>query len=120
MRRTFKEDAKMSASAATQKHDFIGLLAAPGRSPEIPEENDVYGWLSAAGNWRCLTKQPFTSSRCTSKAKSTSDGCSKDALFKMYGSCRAYRSATPTSPKRTTCTAPRSASGTHRSKHGAS
>jgi hypothetical protein len=39
----------MTASAATQKHDFIGLLAAPGRSPEIPEENDVYGWL--VGSW---------------------------------------------------------------------
>jgi hypothetical protein len=39
----------MTASAATQKHDFIGLLAASGRSPEIPEENDVYGWL--VGSW---------------------------------------------------------------------
>jgi hypothetical protein len=39
----------MTASAATQKQDFIGLLAAPGRSPEIPEENDVYGWL--VGSW---------------------------------------------------------------------
>ena len=39
----------MTASAATQKHDFIGLLAAPGRSAEIPEENDVYGWL--VGSW---------------------------------------------------------------------
>ncbi len=39
----------MTASAATQKHDFIGLLDAPGRSPEIPEENDINGWL--VGSW---------------------------------------------------------------------
>jgi hypothetical protein len=39
----------MIASAASQKHDFQSLLAAPGRSPEIPEENDVYGWL--IGSW---------------------------------------------------------------------
>jgi hypothetical protein len=39
----------MTASAATQRHDFYSLLAAPGRSPEIPEENDVYGWL--VGSW---------------------------------------------------------------------
>jgi len=39
----------MTASAASQKHDFHSLLAATGRSPEIPEENDVYGWL--VGSW---------------------------------------------------------------------
>ena len=44
----------MTASAATQKHDFIGLLAAPGRSPEIPEENDVYGWLVGSWNLEAL------------------------------------------------------------------
>ena len=39
----------MTASAASQKHDFYSLLAASERSPEIPEENDVYGWL--VGSW---------------------------------------------------------------------
>jgi hypothetical protein len=29
--------------------DFFSLLAAPGRSPEIPETADVYGWL--CGSW---------------------------------------------------------------------
>jgi hypothetical protein len=29
--------------------DFFSLLAAPGRSPEIPESADVYGWL--CGSW---------------------------------------------------------------------
>ncbi len=28
---------------------FFTLLAAPGRSPEIPESADVYGWL--VGSW---------------------------------------------------------------------
>jgi hypothetical protein len=29
--------------------DFHGVLAAPGRSPEIPESADAYGWL--IGSW---------------------------------------------------------------------
>jgi hypothetical protein len=29
--------------------NFAALLAAPGRSPEIPESADVYGWL--VGSW---------------------------------------------------------------------
>lgn len=32
-----------------QPIDFFSLLAAPGRSPEIPESADVYGWL--CGSW---------------------------------------------------------------------
>ena len=28
---------------------FFSVLAAPGRSPEIPESADVYGWL--CGSW---------------------------------------------------------------------
>ncbi|MGA8143728.1 MAG: hypothetical protein WB987_07555 [Candidatus Acidiferrales bacterium] len=39
----------MSASAASHRGDFFNLLAAPGRSPEIPESQDVYGWL--VGSW---------------------------------------------------------------------
>ena len=39
----------MTASTAIQKQNFHSLLAATGRSPEIPEENDVYGWL--VGSW---------------------------------------------------------------------
>ena len=34
---------------AGQRSDFFSLLAAPGRSPEIPESADVYGWL--CGSW---------------------------------------------------------------------
>ena len=29
--------------------DFVTLLSAPGRSPEIPESSDTYGWL--VGSW---------------------------------------------------------------------
>jgi hypothetical protein len=38
----------------TKTMDFYSLLAAPGRSPEIPEADDVYG--SLVGNWEleCL------------------------------------------------------------------
>jgi hypothetical protein len=32
-----------------QRIDFFSRLAAPGRSPEIPESADVYGWL--CGSW---------------------------------------------------------------------
>ena len=32
-----------------QRMAFSSLLAAPGRSPEIPEAADVYGWL--CGSW---------------------------------------------------------------------
>ena len=31
------------------KADFVGLLAAPARSPEIPESANAYGWLF--GSW---------------------------------------------------------------------
>lgn len=34
---------------AAQAQDFCSLLAAPGRSPEIPESEDLYGWL--VGSW---------------------------------------------------------------------
>lgn len=34
---------------AEQVIDFHGALGAPGRSPEIPESADVYGWL--CGSW---------------------------------------------------------------------
>ena len=34
---------------AEKEEDFQAALAAPGRSPEIPEAADVYGWL--IGNW---------------------------------------------------------------------
>lgn len=33
----------------TEKSAFFTLLAAPGRSPEVPESSDLYGWL--VGSW---------------------------------------------------------------------
>jgi hypothetical protein len=41
----------MNRTQATQESidNFATLLSAPGRSPEIPESADVYGWL--VGSW---------------------------------------------------------------------
>lgn len=39
----------MATSELEAKESFHGLLAASGRSPEIPESADVYGWL--VGSW---------------------------------------------------------------------
>jgi hypothetical protein len=42
-------EALMNATQAMKPVGFAALLAAPGRSPEIPESADVYGWL--VGSW---------------------------------------------------------------------
>jgi hypothetical protein len=42
-------DSTMTAIAPTQKEGFHTVLAAPGRSPEIPESADIYGGL--IGSW---------------------------------------------------------------------
>ena len=34
--------------------DFHAMLAAPGRSPEIPQAHDVYGWLAGSWELECL------------------------------------------------------------------
>ena len=39
----------MTITEARKKEDFHSALTAPGRSPEIPEAADVYGWL--VGSW---------------------------------------------------------------------
>jgi hypothetical protein len=39
----------MTTVEGRTKVDFHGVLTAPGRSPEIPESNDAYGWL--IGSW---------------------------------------------------------------------
>jgi hypothetical protein len=39
----------MTAISAATKENFHTALAAPGRSLEIPESADVYGWL--IGSW---------------------------------------------------------------------
>lgn len=39
----------MNATQVRQAEGFISLLASSGRSPEIPESDDVYGWL--VGSW---------------------------------------------------------------------
>jgi len=39
----------MTTIEAGEKVDLRGILAASGRSPEIPEAADAYGWL--IGSW---------------------------------------------------------------------
>jgi hypothetical protein len=39
----------MTAMKAGEKRDFHSMLATSGRSPEIPESADAYGWL--VGSW---------------------------------------------------------------------
>lgn len=39
----------MTTAVAAQEPQFCPALIAPGRSPEIPESADVYGWL--VGSW---------------------------------------------------------------------
>jgi hypothetical protein len=39
----------MNTAQVQQTAGFAALLVAPGRSPEIPESADVYGWL--VGSW---------------------------------------------------------------------
>jgi hypothetical protein len=39
----------MRSALAEADQGFCSVLAAPGRSPEIPESADVYGWL--IGSW---------------------------------------------------------------------
>jgi hypothetical protein len=39
----------MTTIAAQERVGFSSVLAAPGRSPEIPESADIYGWL--IGSW---------------------------------------------------------------------
>jgi hypothetical protein len=39
----------MVTTAAPRGTDFLAVLAAPGRSPDIPESVDAYGWL--IGSW---------------------------------------------------------------------
>src|SRR6267142_623163 len=43
------ERARMTTRMSVEKSEFQTALAAPGRSPEIPESADVYGWL--IGSW---------------------------------------------------------------------
>jgi hypothetical protein len=40
----------MCATEVRGRQNFTALLAAPGRSPDVPESADVYGWL--VGSWQ--------------------------------------------------------------------
>lgn len=69
--------------------DFYSLLAAPTRSPEIPESADVYGWL--CGSWDldvlCYRGINVAGSGLRGEVHAR-PACSKDAPCKTCGSCR--------------------------------
>ena len=44
----------MTNRETVQRFDFTALLAAPGRSAEIPESADAYGWLVGSWELDCL------------------------------------------------------------------
>lgn len=41
--------ATQASPQTAQRGAFFDILAAPGRSPDIPPEDDIYGWL--VGSW---------------------------------------------------------------------
>jgi len=43
------QETEAQKEAKIENAGFLAALAAPGRSPEIPESADVYGWL--IGSW---------------------------------------------------------------------
>jgi hypothetical protein len=45
----------MTSIETGEKVDFHAVLAARGRSPEIPESADAYGWL--IGSWELAVLQ---------------------------------------------------------------
>jgi hypothetical protein len=47
---TMLGDPTMTKTLAQENVDFHAALAAPARSPEIPEADDLYGWL--IGSWQ--------------------------------------------------------------------
>jgi len=68
------------------------LLAAPGRSHEIPESEDAYGWL--VGSWE-LDIHIYWAVDVRAKGlkgEGTSGGRSKAVQSRTSGSCRVLRS----------------------------
>src|SRR5262249_54190501 len=47
--RPHRRGATMPTTDTGTRQEFFTLLAAPGRSPEISESDDLYGWL--VGSW---------------------------------------------------------------------
>jgi hypothetical protein len=48
----------MTTIAIIESADFVGRFRAQGRSPEIPESEDAYGWL--VGSWQLDVRHYFT------------------------------------------------------------
>ena len=85
----------MTALAHAENVDFLTLLSAPGRSPEIPESADAYGWLVGSWDLDVLRYWATDVSARTLRAKPTSDGCSKVVPCRMSGSCHNVQIGVP-------------------------
>jgi hypothetical protein len=85
---------QMAVDSAERAYARSMLLAAPSRSPEIPESADAYGWL--VGSWE-LDVWVYWAMDVRArglKERRTSDGRWKAVLSRTSGSCPALRNAT--------------------------
>ena len=110
----------MTRTQAEGQAGFQAVLAAPGRSPTIPESMDVYGWLVGSWDLAVLRYWGIDVARAASRARSISAGCSRAEPFRTSGSCRGARSAPGTRSRLRTCMAPRFACGIRGSRPGGS
>jgi hypothetical protein len=112
----------MHATQARQaaNDDFGVLLSASGRSPEIPETADVYGWLVGSWELEVLHYKGLDLSSPKITGKLTLPGSWKAALSRMSGSCHALPTAGAASIAASICTGLPSVSGTRHFRLGAS
>jgi hypothetical protein len=84
---------------AYKLEDIHTILAASGRSPEIPSRRMFMDGLLGAGSWMCSIMRRLTLPRCVSRPRRISDGYWKAARCRMSGSCRGVRSVRQSSKK---------------------
>lgn len=82
----------MATIEVGDKEDFHEVLTAPGRSPEIPESADAYGWLIGSWELDVYHYWGLTSPPAASRAKLISVGCSRAGPCRTSGSCPGVRS----------------------------
>ncbi|MFL6352201.1 MAG: hypothetical protein ACJ74Z_10175 [Bryobacteraceae bacterium] len=75
----------MTTIEGRTKADFHAVLAAPGRSPEIPESADAYGWLIGSWELDVLHYAAVDVSALHIKGEAHFGWCSKAAPSRMSG-----------------------------------
>src|SRR2546427_13085112 len=108
----------MTTIEAQEKGSFHDALAASGRSAEIPDSADAYGWL--VGSWELEVCHYHGTDLLARRVKGEVHFAwvLEGALSRTCGSILHGRSAPRTRTRRATHTGPRSASGTHRFRLG--